>query len=51
MDNNIWKIEFGKDNEEEVRKECLNIINRTKEVIDIKGLEYIETYLRLINIG
>lgn len=47
MNNNVWKIEFGKNNEEEVRKECLGIINRIKEVVDIKGLNYIETFLVL----
>lgn len=50
MENKYWKIEFGKESAEEVRQECLVKINDIKKVIDIKCLEYIETFLRMIDI-
>lgn len=50
MDKNYWEIEFGEENANEVRKECLIKINNIKKVIDIKGLEYIETFLRMVEI-
>lgn len=50
MENKYWKIKFGKENAEEVRQECLVKINDIKKVIDIKGLEYIEMFLIMVDI-
>ena len=50
MNNNYWKVEFGKENAEEVREECLNIIGNIRNVINIRGLEYIETFIRLVEL-
>ena len=50
MDKDMCKFEFGKENVEEVRKECIEILKNIRKVIDIKGLNYVETFVRIINI-
>lgn len=50
MDKNICKFEFGKENVEEVREECIEILKNIKKVIDVKGLEYVENFIRLIKL-
>ena len=47
MNKEYWLCEFGKDNPEDVRRECLNILDNIKNVIDIKGLNYIRTFIIL----
>lgn len=48
MDKNILKYELGVNDIEEARRNSLNIIKDIKKVLDIKGIEYIETFIRII---
>ena len=50
MDKDMCKFEFGKENVEEVRKECIEILKNIRKVIDIKGLNYVESFVRLIDL-
>ena len=50
MNIDMCKLEFGKDNMEEARKECIEILKNIRKVIDIKGLDYVESFVRLVNI-
>lgn len=45
MNNDVLKYELGVNNKEEAKLRCLGIIENIRNVIDIKGLNYIETYI------
>ena len=49
MDKNVLKYELGVETEEEARTQCLEVLENIKKVIDIKGIGYIETFIRLLN--
>lgn len=51
MNNNVLKYELGVNNIEEARTKSLSIIKDIKKVLDIKGIEYIETFIRMIEIN
>lgn len=50
MEKEYWQVMYGKNDAEEVRKECIEIIKNIKKVIDIKGIEYIENFIRMVEI-
>ena len=49
MDKNVLKYELGVETEEEARQQCLEVIENIQKVMDIKGIRYVETFLRLLD--